>query len=65
MLGGVFDFDFLNLKIKINDNNSYFLFVNYSFGKRSGVSIRRPNECLILEPSEMLVVSSVSCTFRN
>ena len=29
----------------------------YSFGKRSGVSIRRPNECLILEPSEMLVVS--------
>uniref|UniRef100_A0A0P6DK24 Rap guanine nucleotide exchange factor n=1 Tax=Daphnia magna TaxID=35525 RepID=A0A0P6DK24_9CRUS len=26
------------------------------FGKRSGVSIRRPNECLILEPSEMLVV---------
>lgn len=32
-------------------------FFDYSFGKRSGVSIRRPNECLILEPSEMLVVS--------
>ncbi|EFX70422.1 hypothetical protein DAPPUDRAFT_328339 [Daphnia pulex] len=29
-----------------------------SFGKRSGVSIRRPNECLILEPSEMLVYRS-------
>lgn len=42
-----------------------FFCVYYSFGKRSGVSIRRPNECLILEPSEMLVVSSVSCPFRN
>ena len=40
--------------------NRFFSFLClsiYSFGKRSGVSIRRPNECLILEPSEMLVVS--------
>lgn len=40
-------------------NRIFPLFI-FSFGKRSGVSIRRPNECLILEPSEMLVVSSVS-----
>ena len=42
--------------------NDFFFFVCHlifisSFGKRSGVSVRRPNECLILEPSEMLVVS--------
>uniref|UniRef100_A0A1S4LJA0 Secreted protein n=1 Tax=Ixodes scapularis TaxID=6945 RepID=A0A1S4LJA0_IXOSC len=28
-----------------------------SFGKRSGGTGRRMNECLILEPSEMVVVS--------
>ena len=31
-----------------------------SFGKRSGGGGRRNNECLILEPSEMLVVSTWS-----
>lgn len=29
----------------------------YSFGKRTGGSARRPNECFVLEPSEMIVVS--------
>ena len=31
-----------------------------SFGKRSGGGGRRTNECLILEPSEMLVVSTAA-----
>lgn len=34
--------------------NAMFL----SFGKRSGGTGRRMNECLILEPSEMVVVST-------
>nr|CAD7442899.1 unnamed protein product [Timema bartmani] len=28
---------------------------NFSFGKRTGGSARRPNECFVLEPSEMIV----------
>ena len=35
----------------------FFLFF-YSFGKRIGGAARRHNECLILEPSEMIVVSN-------
>ncbi|XP_077506438.1 uncharacterized protein LOC144115812 [Amblyomma americanum] len=35
--------------------NAMFL----SFGKRSGGTGRRMNECLILEPSEMVVVSAL------
>nr|CAD7430195.1 unnamed protein product [Timema monikensis] len=27
----------------------------FSFGKRTGGSARRPNECFVLEPSEMIV----------
>jgi hypothetical protein len=34
-----------------------FLLCAFSFGKRNGASTRRPNECFVLEPSEMLVVS--------
>jgi hypothetical protein len=49
--GGIFELTFDEMEIEF-----VFVFV-YSFGKRSGISIRRPNECLILEPSEMLVVS--------
>lgn len=33
--------------------------VCYSFGKRTGGSARRPNECFVLEPSEMIVVSTL------
>ena len=29
----------------------------FSFGKRAGGAARRQNECLVLEPSEMIVVS--------
>nr|CAD7572379.1 unnamed protein product [Timema californicum] len=29
--------------------------VCFSFGKRTGGSARRPNECFVLEPSEMIV----------
>lgn len=34
-----------------------FLFLS-SFGKRSAGSLRRGCECIVLEPSEMIVVSS-------
>ena len=37
---------------------NYFLFY-CSFGKRIGGAARRHNECLILEPSEMIVVRLV------
>lgn len=44
----------------------YFLteiFLFFSFGKRSAGSFRRGCECIVLEPSEMIVVRifSVSC----
>ncbi|XP_043516203.1 rap guanine nucleotide exchange factor-like isoform X2 [Frieseomelitta varia] len=32
-----------------------------SFGKRTGGSARRPNECFVLEPSEMIVDAGVNC----
>lgn len=44
--------------ITIHLFNSYDLLC-YSFGKRTGSNARRPNECFVLEPSEMLVVSDV------
>nr|CAD7455827.1 unnamed protein product [Timema tahoe] len=31
-----------------------------SFGKRTGGSARRPNECFVLEPSEMIVLTRLS-----
>ncbi|XP_043516201.1 uncharacterized protein LOC122531935 isoform X1 [Frieseomelitta varia] len=31
------------------------------FGKRTGGSARRPNECFVLEPSEMIVDAGVNC----
>lgn len=31
-------------------------FIYFSFGKRTGGSARRPNECFVLEPSEMIAV---------
>nr|CAD7257645.1 unnamed protein product [Timema shepardi] len=34
--------------------------VCFSFGKRTGGSARRPNECFVLEPSEMIVNDSWS-----
>lgn len=37
--------------------------VCYSFGKRTGGSARRPNECFVLEPSEMIVVSTLQVPF--
>ena len=39
-----------------------FYFVSsfsFSFGKRIGGAARRHNECLILEPSEMIVVRNI------
>lgn len=33
------------------------LFFSFSFGKRSAGSLRRGCECIVLEPSEMIVVS--------
>jgi len=36
-----------------------------SFGKRTGGSARRPNECFVLEPSEMIVVSSFFALWNN
>ncbi|XP_044734898.1 rap guanine nucleotide exchange factor 6 isoform X3 [Chrysoperla carnea] len=36
-----------------------------SFGKRSGGSARRPNECFVLEPSEMIVIDYVDDQSRN
>ena len=36
----------------------YIFLFSYSFGKRIGGAARRHNECLILEPSEMIVVSN-------
>lgn len=36
-------------------------YVYFSFGKRTGGSARRPNECFVLEPSEMIVVSFFAC----
>lgn len=35
----------------------YFYFLFSSFGKRSAGSLRRGCECIVLEPSEMIVVS--------
>ena len=39
------------------------VFLFYSFGKRSAGSFRRGCECIVLEPSEMIVVRifSFSC----
>lgn len=37
----------------------FFIFFQNSFGKRNGGSVRRPNECFVLEASEMIVVSSL------
>jgi len=34
-----------------------------SFGKRNGHSNRRANDCLVLEPSEMILVSYISAFF--
>lgn len=39
--------------------------VCYSFGKRTGGSARRPNECFVLEPSEMIVVSTPQYASRS
>lgn len=36
-----------------------------SFGKRSAGSLRRGCECIVLEPSEMIVVSSIVQTFST
>ncbi|CAN7992214.1 unnamed protein product, partial [Ixodes pacificus] len=36
-----------------------------SFGKRSGGTGRRMNECLILEPSEMVVVNNGAICGRS
>lgn len=38
---------------------SNFVFSLFSFGKRSAGSLRRGCECIVLEPSEMIVVSPV------
>lgn len=39
------------------------VFLSFSFGKRSAGSFRRGCECIVLEPSEMIVVRifSFSC----
>ena len=42
-----------------------FIFLNFSFGKRIGGAARRHNECLILEPSEMIVVSQEILQLRT
>lgn len=39
-------------------SDEFILFVCFSFGKRTGGSARRQNECFVLEPSEMIVVST-------
>ncbi|XP_066903454.1 rap guanine nucleotide exchange factor 6 isoform X8 [Halyomorpha halys] len=36
-----------------------------SFGKRTGGSARRPNECFVLEPSEMIVIDYPELGVRN
>ena len=43
--------------------NYIYFFIFYSFGKRIGGAARRHNECLILEPSEMIVVSNKNILF--
>ena len=39
-------------------------FLYFSFGKRVGDSARRQHECLVLEPSEMIVVRSLENSFK-
>lgn len=43
--------------------NRFLFFVRNSFGKRNGGSVRRPNECFVLETSEMIVVSNCFIIF--
>lgn len=47
----------------VMDVTGIFLF--FSFGKRSAGSFRRGCECIVLEPSEMIVVRIFSCNFFN
>lgn len=41
------------------------VFLFFSFGKRSAGSFRRGCECIVLEPSEMIVVRIFSFHFFN
>ena len=65
-LSGKGDLKFLHciafILVALNTFNPVFIF---SFGKRAGGFARRQNECLVLEPSEMIVVSFLLSFIKN
>ena len=56
----------ITIVLVLIDKKCIYIFIFYffySFGKRIGGAARRHNECLILEPSEMIVVSNKNILF--